>query len=219
MSGCFGGCAGTRGRRTGISQDSSHQEGFGSHCQQLQSPPATGRVVEPQPGRTSGRGEQGRAEDGVALATMGGTCPSALPGSPVEPRSYSEFHGGFLWDCSTFPSHISSRQLCALPLMAPSLLSQGCHPPGCPSPTLEHNRRPQQLSLLSDSVPGWSCHPAPTAFSGPPAAPRPLTTPRPPPCTVVVVKQCEFHHSMGSNTAAPLLNPRGSGTAQLGSGR
>lgn len=153
MSGCFGGCAGTPGRRTGISQDSSHQEGFGSHCQQLQSPPATGRVVEPQPGRTSGRGEQGRAGDGVALATMGGTCPSALPGSPVEPRSYSEFHGGFLWDCSTFPSHISSRQLCTLPLMAPSLLSQGCHPPGCPSPTLEHNRRPQQLSLLSDSGP------------------------------------------------------------------
>lgn len=82
MSGCSGGCAGACGHRTGISHDSSQQwEGFGSHCQQLQSPQATGRVVESQPGRMNRRGERGRAEDGVAhgsLSTARESCGAQI---------------------------------------------------------------------------------------------------------------------------------------------
>lgn len=149
MSGCSGGCAGACGHRTGISHDSSQQwEGFGSHCQQLQSPQATGRVVESQPGRMNRRGERGRAEDGVAHGSLSTAMESC--GAQILWR--------ILWGIPVGLPHIPithSQQVALLSSRLPR-----------PQPAEEHNRRLCQLSLLSDSLPGWSCHPAPTASQG-----------------------------------------------------
>lgn len=164
MSGCFGGCTGACGHRTGISQDSSQQEGFGSHCQQLQSPQATGRVVECQLGR-----KQGRAGDGVALATMGGTCLSALPGSPSCPDPTENPVGD---SCGTAP-HSQQVALHSSP-DGPIPVEPGMSPPSFPGAQQETS----QLSLLSDSLvrppspdslPGAISCPQATEHSQPPS--------------------------------------------------